>query len=308
MSSTADELYSFIKVDMNLETFSYWYGEPSHTMYQKKEVIKKDGGTRRLLIPHPAIAKIQKAIIPLLEQYPLVDNAYGHRRDSGGGAVEHGYEHLAPFILRMDIKNFFSSTTPSMFHRAIYLIHGTQLCRNLYDFTPLLFYTPPHEGVAYLPTGAPTSPLVASVAFTPIDRWIINRLSPGIAYTRYMDDLYFSGDEYVAELQKEITAGVEKHGWKINHNKNRIMIRGRDKQIVTGVCVSGSKYRLSKAFRRKLRAELDKDASKSVDEMSARMKGKMAYVSQVDEALYIKLSEYFLKRKEYWDKVNDIPF
>ena len=43
-----------------------------------------------------------------------------------------------------------------------------------------------------LPQGAPTSPLLAALAFMPDDKRILEAVGVGVTYTRYFDDLAFS--------------------------------------------------------------------------------------------------------------------
>jgi hypothetical protein len=94
----------------------------------------------------------------------------------------------------------------------------------------------------HLPQGAPTSPALANLAALRLDR----RLSglarrAGVVYTRYADDLTFSGGDDLAQARARFGALVAviagEEGFALNHRKTRLMRRGV-RQHVTGVVVN----------------------------------------------------------------------
>jgi hypothetical protein len=98
-------------------------------------------------------------------------------------------------------------------------------------------YAEPH-----LPQGAPTSPALANLAAHRLDC----RLAPlaesaGATYTRYADDLAFSGDESFARgigrFRMHVCATILEERWRVNFRKLRVMRRGV-RQHLAGIVVN----------------------------------------------------------------------
>ena len=106
----------------------------------------------------------------------------------------------------------------------------------------------------------------------------------GLTYTRYADDLTFSGPE--AEVRRMlglVPKVAEEEGFKINHAKTRLM-RQSGRQAVTGVIVNKD-MGLSRKDRRKLRAALHHQKVGKADQAeAARLKGKIAYLNMLNPA------------------------
>lgn len=106
-----------------------------------------------------------------------------------------------------------------------------------------------------LPQGAPTSPAITNILLRDFDEgiglWCRER---GIVYTRYCDDLTFSGDfapeDVIAFVRRELKA----LGFLLNEQKTRIQRPGT-RQCVTGIVVN-EKPNLPGDYRRNLRQEL----------------------------------------------------
>ena len=103
-----------------------------------------------------------------------------------------------------------------------------------------------------LPQGAPTSPLLANMVFRKVDYRLKNfAKSRKLSYTRYADDLTFSG-----MFQKEQVIGVvsgilRDNGFTVQCRKTHVMQKN-ERQKVTGVIVN-EKVRAPKELRKKLR-------------------------------------------------------
>ena len=100
-----------------------------------------------------------------------------------------------------------------------------------------VLYARPH-----LPQGAPTSPALANICAYRIDSRLTGLAkSAGAEYTRYADDLAFSGDdefERIAERFSTHVAGIlREEGYKVNHRKTRLMRQGV-RQHLAGLVVN----------------------------------------------------------------------
>jgi len=87
-------------------------------------------------------------------------------------------------------------------------------------------YSRPH-----LPQGAPTSPALANLCTYRVDCRLAGLAkSAGAEYTRYADDLAFSGSEAlerrIERFSTHVAAILLEEGFAVNHRKTRIMRRG----------------------------------------------------------------------------------
>jgi RNA-directed DNA polymerase len=93
-------------------------------------------------------------------------------------------------------------------------------------------HTRPH-----LPQGAPTSPALANVCAYRLDCRLTGlAYSAGAEYTRYADDLAFSGGEEferrVERFSTHVAAVLLEEGFSMNHRKTRIMRQGVRQRLV----------------------------------------------------------------------------
>jgi retron-type reverse transcriptase len=91
----------------------------------------------------------------------------------------------------------------------------------------------------HLPQGSPASPALANLAVFTLDKRLSALArSVGANYSRYADDLSFSGDSHVAGmLLRAVPRIVEYEGFQLNSAKTRIMSK-TSRQVVTGVVVN----------------------------------------------------------------------
>ena len=108
-----------------------------------------------------------------------------------------------------------------------------------------------------LPQGAPTSPMLSNICFKKVDNTILSFCNKNnIIYTRYADDLTFSGDNFnIKNIIAIITQILKKNGYQINKQKTKVMRPG-NKKIITGIIVN-EKLSISRHLRRKLRAAIN---------------------------------------------------
>ena len=155
----------------------------------------------------------------------------------------------------------------------------------------------------FLPTGAPTSPIICNIALTPIDKAIYNLVTPmGYRYSRYMDDIYISTEKSKRnwELIDNVKNLLKNQGFHVNRKKTRWMTpNSNDSIIITGVQLGSN--RVPKQFRKKLRARLNNLArdNKALDEQT---QGCLAYVSSIDPMQYKKFLNYYHQRVTLYEQ------
>ena len=106
-----------------------------------------------------------------------------------------------------------------------------------------------------LPQGAPSSPAISNIILYEFDeqvgRWCRER---NVSYTRYCDDLTFSGHLRPGEVIPFVRAELKKRGFLLNEQKTHIQPAGQQ-QSVTGIVVN-EKLNIPAAYRRRVRQEL----------------------------------------------------
>ena len=140
------------------------------------------------------------------------------------------------------------------------------------------------------PQGAPTSPGLSNALLVKMDHRLAGLARQhGFAYTRYADDLTFSGNdlEKVHALRHLAARVVREEGFTVNRDKTRVMRRG-SRQTVTGVTVN-EVLGLSRQERRRLRAALHQAGQWESGGMPSPLRGMLAYVSMLNRGQARKL-------------------
>lgn len=215
--------------------------------YRYFQIPKKNGNYRSIAEPLPNLKFIQKWILEEIlykcetsqfakayrKKVSLKDNAKFHRGQKK--------------VLTIDIVDFFGAIKPW----------------KVYNFFVSLGYS---KDVAFLltkvctlkeklPQGASTSPALSNLLMKMSDEKIgAFCKEKQIRYTRYADDLTFSGDFDVGELIIFIKEILNSQGFEINNDKTRV--RGQhQRQEVTGIIVN-KKLQVASETRKQLRQQV----------------------------------------------------
>ena len=282
---------------------------------------KKTGAPRLIEIPKPKLMAIQRRILhEILDLVPVHDCAHGFvpGRSCVGAAQAHAGESV---VVTADLKDFFLNTRVARVHH-IFRSLGypwaaaralTSLCtactpRSVFARVPMArrhdwltqkIYQSPH-----LPQGAPTSPALANLAAWHLDVRVRGLArSFGASYTRYADDLAFSGDPDFAARIKPFLAGLEQiarsEGFLLNERKTRIMRRGGC-QRVTGIVVN-DRVNVPRAAFDALKATLHNcrrngpaaENRAGLRDFRAHLNGKVTWVEHVNPARGERLRRMF---------------
>lgn len=216
--------------------------------YHKAKLPKKNGGCRNLSVPDVILKSIQRRIADvLLIHSPTSRYATAYR--FGSSTLRNAKHHVGKqVVLKLDILHFFDSIRYSTvkdkaFPEEIY----AEPLRIL--LTMLCYYKDA------LPQGAPSSPTITNIILYEFDEQLGQRCRErDIAYTRYCDDMTFSGDFEPTEVIRFVRTELRKLGFLLNEQKTRIQRPGQQ-QTVTGIVVN-EKPSIPAVYRRKLRQEL----------------------------------------------------
>jgi predicted DNA-binding WGR domain protein len=147
-----------------------------------------------------------------------------------------------------------------------------------------VFHVP--VGPRHCVQGAPTSPGLCNAIVAKLDRRLGGLAKKfKVAYTRYADDLTFSGDideKTVGRLMHHAVKIIQAEGFETNAKKTRVMHRGAA-QRVTGVTVN-QVLGLSRRERRRLRAAIYHVAKGKPVEPATSIRGRLAYLSMLNMA------------------------
>ncbi len=181
----------------------------SRVHYVTFTIPKKSGGTRTLSAPHRKLAAAQQWILGnIVAGLSCAEPAHGFR--TGRSILTNARPHSGKaVVINMDLEGFFPSIgfprIRSVFQRlgyspaaaTILALLCTECPRQqvLYDGKPCHVATGPRA----LPQGACTSPGLSNQVARRLDRRLAGLAAKlGLAYTRYADDLSFSGNDELA--------------------------------------------------------------------------------------------------------------
>lgn len=219
---------------------------PSH--YYQTKILKGNGEYRELSVPNEFLKAIQKRIVEKLLVYEEV-SPYATAYRYGASTVKNAYPHLKKnTILKLDIRHFFDHIIYPVVKEKVF-VKEKYSEKNRILLSILCVYNDS------LPQGAPTSPIISNIIMKEFDNivgtWCEEKK---IRYTRYCDDMTFSGDfnhgEVIAFVKKEL----KKMGFYLNDTKTVIAHKGQ-KQIITGIMVN-EKINTPLSYRKQIRQEI----------------------------------------------------
>jgi hypothetical protein len=304
--------------------------EPKLQHYHYAFVSKPGGAPRLIEAPKPRLKAIQRRILRgILAPVPVHSRAHGFvaGRSCLTGARVHASESL---VATFDLARFFPSIGGPRIH-GIFRALGypwavarrlTGLCTTITpaDVVSRLAGSRRADGpypdwhpqwrdqvlyrVPHLPQGAPTSPALANLLAWTLDRRLHGLArAAGANYTRYADDLAFSGDATFARGPERFRSLVEtilrEEGFFLNDAKTRIMPRAT-RQRVTGIVVN-EHCNIGRAAFDTLKAVLHNcvrtgpaaQNRASVPDFRRHLDGRVAWVEQVNPPRGAKLRRLF---------------
>ena len=216
--------------------------------YREVLIPKGSGEFRKLNVPDDELKAVQRkiaeVILPLREISP-----YAAAYRPGGSPLRGALPHVGKkCMLKLDIRHFFDKITYAQVRKAAFppwafSEANSALLSSLCCFNDCL------------PQGAPSSPAISNIVMFDFDntvgKWCGKR---GISYTRYCDDLTFSGDFEPGEVKDFVASELRKLGFYLNEKKT-VFVRDGQRMSVTGIVVN-KKPGISSAYKRKLRQEM----------------------------------------------------
>ncbi|MCM2371419.1 reverse transcriptase family protein [Aporhodopirellula aestuarii] len=282
--------------------------------YSRRWLRGHNGRSRLIEEPRPLLKRVQRLINAEILTH-LVIHDVAHAYQPGRSVMTCASPHVGQrVVLKMDLQNFFGTISlrrvAAQFRRCGYdrpiALSLAQLCT-----APAI---PPGDAIdcsdhftrEHLPQGAPTSPTLANAVAFQMDRRLIGLSNAvGITYTRYADDLFFSGDSDFACRVNRFSTTVAliamEEGFTVAHRKTRTMFDGH-RQRVLGLTVNQKlnsgreeyerlKAILTNCYRHGWRSQNRDNHPHFAD----HLRGRIAHVSQCNANRGQKLMQLFNK-------------
>jgi RNA-directed DNA polymerase len=299
---------------------------PKLRNYHYRVFAKRSGSVRLIESPKPRLKELQRRILTLLlDEIPLHPAAHGFRK--GHSIKTFTAPHISQrVVLRMDLENFFPSISrakvQALFRTAGYpepvgdLLGG--ICTNTtprdvwsnlaFDMDPVqLWETRGLYAEPHLPQGAPTSPALANLCSYRMDcRMAALANAAGALYTRYADDLAFSGNEEfehcIDRFSIHVAAILHEEGFAANHRKTRVMRQGVRQQLVGLVVNQRMNVRRDDFDRLKailtncVRLGLESQNREAHPNFKAHLEGRIGFVESVNPDKGARL-------RKLWEKI-----
>ena len=272
--------------------------------YKIYKIKKRNGKYRTIYEPNSMLKQIQKQIlINILNNKSI--SKYAKAYHKGISLKDNAIPHInKKIILKLDIKNFFEN---------ISFLDVYNSCFSIEYFPKsvgfILTYLCTYDN--HLTQGSPTSAYISNLIMKEFDEEIGNWCNINdISYTRYSDDMTFSGNFNPSELIIKIRKMLYTLGLELNNDKIHIVNKSQS-QSVTGIIVN-EKLQVNAKYRNKIRQEMyyiKKFGLKShlnkcninINELKYldKLYGRILYVLQIN-----KFDQEFLKYKKFIEELK----
>lgn len=261
----------------------------SNKYYKCYEIEKKSGKKRLIAQPSRKMKGLQAWILyNILNKLQSSPSSKGFEK--GTSIVDNVRPHIqANAVLVVDLLDFFPSIKKERVFHLFKSIGYNNTISTI--FTKICTYNDS------LPQGGPCSPKIANLILWHLDARIQGYAGRrGIKYTRYADDLTFSGLSFnsLIKILPFIKRIISEEGFQINHNKTRFAGNAKAK-IITGLILNENgfgigtkKYRLYRSIIFRSITNNEQDEIKVLQ----RIFGILSYVRSVDLNRYDKLEKY----------------
>lgn len=232
----------FNEIKMSEYSFNQFIKE-APKKYKVYKIRKKNGGYRTIAHPTPSLKIIQTETIKRLKNIlPIHPNAFAYVKRKG--IKDNALVHLkTKYLLKMDFYDFFNSINNEIFFNLL-IKKNIYYEQNILDrLQQTLFWKPIGSKSLILSVGAPSSPFISNAILFAFDEILSqNTALKNIHYSRYADDLTFSGnnkDELlnIISLTKEVLYELFQGRIIVNDLKTKLISPGVNK-FVTGITLT----------------------------------------------------------------------
>lgn len=271
--------------------------------YKIYKIKKRNGKYRTIYEPKPLLKYIQKRILVNILNNKSISK-YAKAYHKGSSLLDNALPHVnKKVILKLDIKNFFENISFLDVYNSCFPIEYFPKSVGM-----VLTYLCTYDD--HLTQGSPTSAYISNIVMKDFDEGIGSWCeSNNISYTRYSDDMTFSGEFVPSEIITKVRKLLSKQGLELNNSKIHIVGKSSS-QTVTGIVVN-EKAQVSSGYRKEIRKAvyyinkfgLSSHLKKCIinidpDEYLRGLYGKILYVLQID-----KNNREFLRYKDLLENI-----
>ena len=185
--------------------------------YKIFKIKKRNGKYRTIYEPNYTLKEIQKNILNNILNNKKI-SIYAKAYHKGIGLIDNAKEHVnKKLILKLDIKDFFENISFIDVYNSCFEIE----------------YFPKEIGILlthlctykeHLPQGAPTSSYISNLVLKEFDEYIgVICKEENISYTRYSDDMTFSGDFNPSKIITIVKKELRKYNLELNNEKIHVI-------------------------------------------------------------------------------------
>ncbi|WP_226036616.1 reverse transcriptase family protein [Aquibacillus saliphilus] len=239
-----------VTLDISYKKISHMIKFPNE-YYNTFRLRKKSGGVRIIQAPKPELKIIQKWIyVHILKNIKVDSSCTGFTVGSSTSKVARMHQNKE-VVLKLDLENFYDNIDRNqvyyVFKSIGYKDHVAIDLAKLTTVNPIKT----QRNVFILPQGAPSSPSLSNLVSRNLDRRLrLLSEKVNVIYTRYADDLTFSGEKKNMPSLKLVTKIISEEGFQVNNKKTSYQKKG-NKQIVLGLTVSNDVH-VPKKFKREI--------------------------------------------------------
>ena len=208
-----------------------YFGINRGQLYRQFNIPKRSGGIRTIEAPEDKLKTIQRWIKDdILDSFSTSEYATGFKK--GMSIVDNARPHVGKeLVINIDLKDFF----PTIHYTDVIRVFSymgyrtdvahllTRLCTN---------------GNNVLPQGSPASPALSNLVSLRLDKRLGQlALKLNCTYSRYADDITFSGDKGIRAALPLIRDIIVDEGFEVNEDKVRLQY-SHQRQEVTGLVVN----------------------------------------------------------------------
>ncbi|MBQ5964296.1 reverse transcriptase domain-containing protein [Massilia sp. ZL223] len=232
---------------LNIEPLARMIASPS-SFYREFAIPKRSGGKRNICAPHESLLLAQRWILKnILEKSEVHVAAQGFL--PGRSIKSNALIHLnSKNLLKMDLRDFFPSIPMS------WVINVFKDCGYAPNVAYYLASLCCHSEA--LAQGAATSPALSNIILKSFDKRLTRLANKcGLKYSRYADDLTFSGETIHHSFSGAVEKITAEYGLAVNKEKTRLKI-GHGARVVTGISIQGGRLAVPSKFKRELQNEV----------------------------------------------------
>ena len=217
--------------------------------YRMFQIPKRSGGHRNISAPYPALLECQswiyENILAKIKIHPAAQGFTTKKSIITNAKIHINQNHF----LKIDLKDFFPSITINQVinvfksigytNKVAYYLASICCCENV------------------LPQGAPTSPALSNIVGKTLDKRLYSfARTYDLKYSRYADDLAFSGEQIPSKFIEYISDIIRSCGFSVNDRKTILQQQKNRRRIITGISISDDAIKIPREYKRKLKQEI----------------------------------------------------